>query len=143
MREAWLGDPHSDRRRHQTHSRLVCQYPMSRPANGIGRLQAIGSAIFAPLDGNRLRLTPAMQGRLAARPLNIIDVGAAFGPDRRWLRLGEAACRFMAFEPDPRSSNLELDASGRTATIPIALGSTLGTQVLHLTKAPFASSFYR
>ena len=101
----------------------------------------MGANLFAGLDGEGVRLTPSMQARLAAHPLQVIDVGAAFGPERRWSQLGETSCRFMAFEPDARSSgDLKLDASGRIATLAVALGSNAGMRTLHLTKAPFASS---
>jgi FkbM family methyltransferase len=91
----------------------------------------------------RLRLTNAVRERLVANPLTIVDVGAVFGPDKRWIQLGPRTCRFITFEPDKRSQ-AELSEGGpfTILALPTAIGGEAGERILHLTKGEFASSLY-
>jgi FkbM family methyltransferase len=91
----------------------------------------------------RLWLADEVRARLVANPLTIVDVGAVFGPDKRWSQLGTRTCRFITFEPDKRS-HVEPDESGPFAmlALPTAIGREPGTQTLHLTRGEFASSLY-
>ncbi len=90
-----------------------------------------------------VRLTDAVRTRLVADPLTIVDVGAVFGPDKRWSQLGERTCRFVTFEPDKRS-HAEPDESGPFAMLALAtaIGRKKGKRTLYLTKGEFASSLY-
>lgn len=91
----------------------------------------------------RVRLVDEVRARLVADPLTIVDVGAVFGPDKRWRQLGERTCRFITFEPDKRSQT-PIDERGPFAmrALPTAIGREPGTRMLYLTKGEFASSLY-
>ncbi|MEO5705960.1 MAG: FkbM family methyltransferase [Alteraurantiacibacter sp.] len=91
----------------------------------------------------RVWLADEVRRRLIADPLTIVDVGAVFGPDKRWSQLGERTCRFITFEPDKRS-HADPDENGPFAmlALPTAIGREPGTRTLHLTKGEFASSLY-
>eukprot|EP01036_Dinobryon_divergens_P059512 gene59512-79410_t len=78
----------------------------------------------------------------AAAPANV-DVGAVFGPDPRWLQLGERTCRFLTFEPDERSIETHSDDGPfEMLALSTALANEQGRKTLHLTVGPFASSLY-
>lgn len=83
------------------------------------------------------KLASTITESLSLAPLTIVDVGAAMGISERWAALGGRACRFITFEADPRSTE---EAGPGFLTFSSALGDKKGTQTLHLTKAPFASS---
>jgi FkbM family methyltransferase len=104
--------------------------------------------IGAPLDvifpKRRVTLVPRVLPGLSRRPLNVVDVGGAMGPDNRWRSLSAVCLRFMTFEPDARS-NEQLAGGSETGDLmlPVALGESPGERPLFLTKGPFASSMYR
>lgn len=110
----------------------------------IARLKlAIGRAMDGLYPKSRLRLPRRLHETLAEHPLTVADVGAAMGPDARWQVLGEKEVRFIVFEPDARSRDEPLlKDDARCLMFPTALGDRAGTQTLHLTRAPFASSLY-
>jgi FkbM family methyltransferase len=104
-------------------------------------------ALFGVFDAlaptPRVRLAEAVRSRLIADPLTIVDVGAVFGPDKRWSQLGPRTCRFVTFEPDKRShTHPTKDGPFAILALPTAIGRRAGTQTLHLTKGEFASSLY-
>lgn len=91
----------------------------------------------------QVRLTQDLKRRLVADPLTIVDVGAVFGPDRRWIQLGERTCRFLTFEPDQRSLETHADDGPfQMLALSTALGDEKGRKTLYLTAGPFASSLY-
>ena len=108
---------------------------------------AIKSAFYgffeALLPSGQVRLSDGLRRRLVADPLTIVDVGAVFGPDPRWLQLGERTCRFLTFEPDERSIETHRDDGPfEMLALSTALGNEQGRKTLHLTVGPFASSLY-
>jgi FkbM family methyltransferase len=95
------------------------------------------------LPTGQVRLTADLKRRLVADPLTIVDVGAVFGPDRRWIELGERTCRFLTFEPDQRSLETHTDDGPfEMLALSTALSDHKGQRTLHLTAGPFASSLY-
>jgi len=91
----------------------------------------------------QVRLSAGFQRRLVANPLIIVDVGAVFGPDPRWIQLGERTCRFVTFEPDERSiAKHSDDGPFEMLELSTALGNEQGRRTLYLTVGPFASSLY-
>ncbi len=95
------------------------------------------------LPAGQVRLTEGLKRRLVADPLIIVDVGAVFGPDPRWIQLGERTCRFLTFEPDARSIETHSDDGPfQMLALSTALGNEQGRKTLHLTVGPFASSLY-
>jgi FkbM family methyltransferase len=95
------------------------------------------------LPSGQVRLTDGLRKRLVADPLTIVDVGAVFGPDPRWIQLGERTCRFLTFEPDARSIETHSDDGPfQMLALSTALGNEQGRKTLHLTVGPFASSLY-
>jgi FkbM family methyltransferase len=108
---------------------------------------AIKSAFYgffeALLPSGQVRLSDGLRQRLVANPLTIVDVGAVFGPDPRWIQLGERTCRFLTFEPDERSIETHSDDGPfQMLALSTALGNEQGRKTLHLTVGPFASSLY-
>ncbi len=105
--------------------------------------RVLNSAFDAIAPAPRVRLADEVRQRLVADPLTVVDVGAVFGPDKRWSQLGPRTCRFITFEPDKRS-HAEPDENGPFAVLalPTAIGREPGTRTLHLTKGEFASSLY-
>ena len=96
------------------------------------------------LPPGQVRLTEALKQRLIANPITIVDVGAVFGPDPRWIQLGERTCRFLTFEPDKRSLETPSDDGPfQMLALSTALGNEQGRKTLYLTAGPFASSLYR
>src|SRR5258708_22399393 len=84
-------------------------------------------------------LAPHLLRCLRRRPMNVIDVGGAMGPDARWRSLPADCMRFMTFEPDARSSEQLGRGSGTGDLImPVALADTPGERTLFLTEGPFA-----
>lgn len=97
----------------------------------------------ALLPSGQVRLTDGLRQRLVANPLTIIDVGAVFGPDPRWIQLGERTCRFLTFEPDERSIETHSDDGPfEMLALSTALGNEQARKPLYLTVGPFASSLY-
>jgi len=95
------------------------------------------------LPTGQVRLTAALKQRLVDDPLTIVDVGAVFGPDPRWIQLGERTCRFLTFEPDQRSLETHSDDGPfQMLALSTALGDDKGRRTLYLTAGPFASSLY-
>jgi FkbM family methyltransferase len=95
------------------------------------------------LPSGQVRLTDELRKRLVADPLTIVDVGAVFGPDPRWIQLGERTCRFLTFEPDARSIETHSDDGPfQMLALSTALGNEQGRKTLYLTVGPFASSLY-
>lgn len=95
------------------------------------------------LPSGQVRLSDGLRRRLVADPLTIVDVGAVFGPDPRWIQLGERTCRFLTFEPDARSLETHSDNGPfQMLALSTALGNEQGRKTLHLTVGPFASSLY-
>lgn len=108
---------------------------------------ALKSAFYgffeALLPSGQVRLSDGLRRRLVADPLTIVDVGAVFGPDPRWLQLGERTCRFLTFEPDERSIETHSDDGPfEMLALSTALANEQGCKTLHLTVGPFASSLY-
>ena len=103
----------------------------------------LGRLLDMVFPKSRLALAPGLAARLAAVPLQVIDVGGAMGPDRRWAQLPEGAVRFMTFEPDARSQEDGIVKNGWHVSLPIGLADKPGERALHLTDAPFASSLYK
>lgn len=95
------------------------------------------------LPSGQVRLTDGLRRRLVADPLTIVDVGAVFGPDPRWIQLGERTCRFLTFEPDARSIETHCDSGPfQMLALSTALGNEQGRKTLYLTAGPFATSLY-
>jgi hypothetical protein len=74
----------------------------------------------------RARLAQPLASRLAADPLDVIDVGGALGPDPRWPLLPASTIRFMTFEPDARSHEQVLAGGVWKLTLPIGLANAAG-----------------
>lgn len=89
-----------------------------------------------------MELALPLAASLIRRPLCVIDVGGAMGPDARWALLPAEALRIMSFEPDTRSQDSCVVDKGRDLTLAIGLADTAGERTLHLTAGPFASSLY-
>jgi len=108
------------------------------------RLKSLFYGFFEKLlPSGQVRLTDELRKRLVADPLTIVDVGAVFGPDPRWIQLGERTCRFLTFEPDERSIETHSDDGPfQMLALSTALGNEQGRKTLHLTVGPFASSLY-
>lgn len=99
--------------------------------------------LFAMLvPSGAVHLSEVLRQRLRADPLTVADVGAVFGPDPRWLQLGEGTCRFLTFEPDKRSHEAAAGGPFETLALATALGREKGEASLHLTAGKFASSLY-
>ena len=87
----------------------------------------------------RYALSPRIRRLLGESPLVIADVGAAMGTDPRWHPIRQLI-HFVTFEPDQRS---RLEETERCTNFATGLGSAPGSQALHLTALPAASSVYQ
>jgi FkbM family methyltransferase len=87
---------------------------------------------------HRVALEPGMAEALVKRSLLVADVGAAEGPEDRWLGVKHLT-RFLTFEPNPRSETSQDD---RTVCLPIGLWSSKTRKTLHLTEHPDSASLY-
>ena len=87
---------------------------------------------------HRVVMEPAMARALAGRNLVVGDVGAAAGPEERWLGVKEFT-RFLTFEPNPRP---EAVPDERTVCLPIGLWSSKARKILCLTEHPDSASLY-
>jgi len=101
-----------------------------------------------PLDvifpKRRVALTPHISRCLKRRPLSVIDVGGAMGPDARWRPLSAEYMHFMTFEPDARSTEqLGRTSNANDLIMQVALAGSPGERTLFLTEGPFASSMYQ
>ncbi len=75
-------------------------------------------------------------------PLVVVDVGARWGIGDRWAALGDGV-RVFGFDPDvAECDRLNAGKPQGVEYIPLALGSTAGEQLLHVTREPACSSFY-
>lgn len=83
-------------------------------------------------------VSAGMDGILKKDPLIVVDVGAAGGHEPRWQSL-QGCAKFVEFEPDLRATDM---VDSDTIRIPKALGASKGTQKLHLTRFPAASSLF-
>ncbi len=97
-----------------------------------------------PGDRTRERALPAVA--LAAAldpPLTIIDVGVRGGIEGAWAALSPHL-RVYGFDPDPNECRRLADRYGSLAItfVPLALGESAGSALLHLTADPACSSLY-
>ncbi|MGH9086443.1 MAG: FkbM family methyltransferase [Acidimicrobiales bacterium] len=79
-------------------------------------------------------------------PITVIDVGARWGIAERWAQLAPDV-RILGFDPDEeeceRLNAAAVAAGDRTVTyVPVALGASRGTAILHTTREPACSSLY-
>jgi hypothetical protein len=86
----------------------------------------------------RVVMEPAMARALAGRNLIVADVGAAEGPEERWLGVKEFTW-FLTFEPNPRSESLPDE---RTVCLPIGLWSSKTCKTLYLAEHPDSASLH-
>lgn len=77
-----------------------------------------------------------------AEPLRIVDVGARWGIDTKWMPLAEC-CQIIGFDPDAAEcERLNRSAPAHVRYYPIALGDRERDAVLHITVEPACSSLY-
>jgi len=100
----------------------------------VQRAKDIDARWFA---SHRVANLQSLRPILSDSKLTVADVGAADGPELRWLPV-QSLTRFVTFEPNPRPG-----ASAETAdqvNFPIGLWSTKCRKTLHLTRHPDSSS---
>ena len=75
---------------------------------------------------------------LSQQNLVVGDVGAAEGPEDRWLGI-MTYTRFLTFEPNPRPQTVQDD---KTTCMPVGLWSSRTRKTLYLTEHPDSASLY-
>lgn len=85
---------------------------------------------------HRIELSESQQAMLREHKVIVADVGAADGPEERWLGVKELV-KFLTFEPNPRPDAVSDES---TVNFPIGLWSAKEKRKLHLTALSDASS---
>ncbi|MDP8958627.1 MAG: FkbM family methyltransferase, partial [Actinomycetota bacterium] len=79
------------------------------------------------------------------QPLVVVDVGCLSGFADVWLQLGNRV-QLIGFDPDEDECERlrkHYQQHSNIPVVPVALGSSAGSKVLHLTRQAASSSFYR
>lgn len=88
-------------------------------------------------------LTEYLAPQLAAEPFVLVDVGASWGIDKRWLALGDSL-RAFCFEADHKEcDNQNASAPDGVRYIPEVIAGKNGVATLYQTKLSFSSGLYR
>jgi FkbM family methyltransferase len=87
-------------------------------------------------------ITDHIEKVLQRSALDIVDVGASFGPDGRWRRLHQFI-RFITFEPDRRTFETSHRVVDGNFSFSCGLGSQSSQRPFYLTKFPMSSSTYK
>jgi len=86
----------------------------------------------------------SLLARQLPRSVTVIDVGCRWGPSNIWASL-EPHFKLIGFDPDPEecaSLNSRHGVAGKIRFVPLALGDSQATALLHLTEEPACASFY-
>jgi FkbM family methyltransferase len=106
---------------------------MSLMANMVRALKDFDRKVW---PAHRIVLNEAQRAVLQSRKVIVADVGAADGPEERWLGVKELV-KFLTFEPNPRP---DVVADESTVNFPIGLWSSKEKRKLYLTALSDASS---
>lgn len=106
---------------------------MNAMANMVGWLKDFDRKVW---PAHRIVLSEPQRAILQQRKVIVADVGAADGPEERWLGVKELV-KFLTFEPNPRPDAV---ADESTVNFPIGLWSVKEKRKLYLTALSDASS---